>query len=112
MRVYAEKVLVGTDGSFKLLLRAEDVPSRLMGKVVSLARRGNGYCLFPLENLAAHDDHAPVWRADGSAPMNSSAPDMTATKYLDRIRADIEALVRSETAQEVIPVWEDEVLVS
>lgn len=96
MRVIAQKIRINDQGDFILAFRAEEIPEDLKGAMVSLARRGNGYCMYRLDDLASHDSHSPVWLADGSAPPNSSAPDMTVEKYLDRIWDDIEALAEAK----------------
>ncbi len=79
MIVKAIKRKVYSDGSFVLLLRAEDVPEELEDKKVSLARNGD-HCFYALNDFESHDDHVPLWNPNGRAPKNSSAPKMTASK--------------------------------
>lgn len=75
-------------GSFTLLPRAvfdSEEEEHAKGTLsVSLSRKG-GECVFQLDSLDEHDSHAPGWNADGTAPQNSSAPDVTADQYKSRI---------------------------
>lgn len=80
--------------AMRVVPRAELTPEEVTagkGKLaIDLSRSKNGQCIFPLEGLALHDHHSPGWAGDGAAPMNSSNPDTTVQKYMDRIKADIE----------------------
>lgn len=81
-------------GWFGLLPRVELTPDEEKAGAgafeVSLSRVEGG-CVYSLASFSEHDEHSPGWLPDGSAPPNSTAPDMTAQKWMDRIVEAIKA---------------------
>ncbi len=94
-------------GGFVVLPRAENMTEAEKVIPVSLARAGGEKCVFPLGYLEGHDNHTPGWLENGSAPPGSSAEDMTADKYQERIVETIKLAGANVEAVEVVDVQAD-----
>jgi hypothetical protein len=118
MKLIFKKVILGNVG-FRMLPRVEFDPKTnevdsFKENTINLSRTGqNPSCFFSLANFEAHDDHAPGWHMDGSAPADSSALGMTSEQYVNRIVEDLKAIGADITDMKVveehltIPMFDD-----
>jgi hypothetical protein len=78
-------------------------PVEMLQAHVSLSRVDGG-CVYPLYALEAHDDHAPPWHLDGTAPVKCSDPTATVAAYTQRVEKAIRDATGATLSVTVLPV--------
>jgi hypothetical protein len=104
MKLFWRQVQIGSHLLVVPRVELEDgEPSEMLQAHVSLSRVEGG-CVYPLYALEAHDDHAPPWHLDGTAPAKCSDPSATAAKYMQRIEEAIRNATGATLSVTVLPV--------